>query len=417
MTTRQTLTVIAIIREGCEGRLRNLLNTRGDELLNGDASIDFNGIQTVHFARWVIVAGGVYRNVKVPTRLVFCSNYDGPLHAQLEDLASRVPAALDEIYELCEGYPKDGNRTTQSRMDFLKHGIVGNDAIFIGTPDRTVRQIRQEDELRIALQKYLDQYKSNGKSALEVKRALCDYVFSEKGLVWAKAPPPPRESTWFRLTLFLIAALFLWPLAVLWLIVLRLFFERTDKPLNMKPCDLDPTLVKELERREDIIAQSPFSQLMELKHGRFRFLTIRGVLWLSNFVGRNIFKNGNIMFIPSIHFYAWIILPEGRLLFLSNFAGSWQNYLGDFINKAAFGLNGVLSNCVGFPKTWFLFLKGVYDVEHYKAWARWANIPTQVFYSAYPGLNVKNINNNSKIRAGLFQDMDEEASVDWLRRM
>jgi small subunit ribosomal protein S6 len=33
------------------------------------------------------------------------------------------------------------------------------------------------------------------------------------------------------------------------LILLRLFFERKDKPLNMKPCELDPVLVKELERR------------------------------------------------------------------------------------------------------------------------------------------------------------------------
>ena len=417
MTTRQTLTVLAVIRESSEERLRNLLNTRGDQLLNGHPSIDFSGIETVHFARWVIVPGCVNKGVKVPTRLAFCSNHDGPAEAQLADLVSRVPVALDEIYELCEGYPEEGSRTAQSRTSFLKQRIVNNDAIFIGTPDRTLRQIRQEDELRIALQKYLDNHKSSGKSAVDVKRELRDFVFSEKNLEWAKAPPPPRETTWYRVALLGLAALFLWPFAVLWLIILRLCFERTDKPLNMKPCELDTSLVKELERREDIIAQSPFSQLMELKHGKFRLMTIKGVLWLSNFSGRNIFKNGNIMFIPSIHFYAWVILPEGRLLFFSNFAGSWQNYLGDFINKAAFGLNGVLSNCMGFPKTYFLFFKGVLDVEHYKAWARWANIPTQAFYSAYPGLNVKNINNNSMIRAGLLQDMSEEASIEWLRRM
>ena len=417
MTTRQTLTVIAIIRDGCEDRLRTLLNARGDGMLEGNPSIDFNGIQTVHFARWVVVPGCVSRNQKVPARLAFCSNYDGALDVQLEDLAKYLPQVLDSIYELCEGYPENEKRTAQSRITFLKQRIVGNDAIFIGTPDRTVRQIRQEDELRIALQQHLNTSNGTGKSARELKQWLCDYVRAEKSLAWAKEPPPPRESTWFRVTLLVIAALFLWPFAILWLILLRLFFERKDKPLNMKPCELDPVLVKELERREDIIAQTPFSQLMELKAGRFRLLTIHGVLWLSNFAGRNIFKSGNIMFIPSIHFYAWVILPEGRLLFFSNFAGSWQNYLGDFINKAAFGLNGVLSNCVGFPKTWFLFFKGVLDVEHYKAWARNANVPTQIFYSAYPNLNVKNINNNSKIRAGLLDDMSESAAAEWLRRI
>jgi len=417
MTTRQTLTVIAIIREGCEDRLRMLLNARGDGMLNGNPSIDFNGIQTVHFARWVVVPGCTPPKVKVSPRLVFCSNYDGPLDAQLEDLANRIHEVFDDIYELCEDYPESGKRTIQNRIAFLKERIVENDAIFIGTPDRTVCQIRQEEELRVALQKYLNNSKSAGKSALEVKQRLREYVFAEKSLAWAKVPPPLRESTWFRVMLLVIAALFLWPLAILWLVVLRLCFERTDKPLNMKPCELDATLVKELERREDIIAQTPFSQLMDLKPGRFRLMTIKGVLWLSNFTGRNIFKNGNIMFIPSIHFYTWVILPEGRLLFFSNFAGSWQNYLGDFINKAAFGLNGVLSNCAGFPKTWFLFFKGVHDVEHYKAWARNANIPTQIFYSAYPNLNVKNVNNNSKIRAGLLEDMSETATAEWLRRI
>jgi len=417
MTTRQTLTVITNIREGCEDRLQLLLNALGDGMLNGNPSIDFNGIHTVHFARWVVVPGCTYRNVKVSPRLVFCSNYDGPLDTQLQDLADRIPEALDDIYELCEGYPESGKRNIQNRITFLKERITGNDAIFIGTPDRTVCQIRQEEELRVALQKYLNNSKFAGKSALEVKQRLREYVFAEESLAWAKMPPPLRESTWFRVVLLVIAALFLWPLAILWLVVLRLGFERTDKPLNMKPCELDATLVKELERREDIIAQTPFSQLMDLKPGRFRLMTIKGVLWLSNFTGRNIFKNGNIMFIPSIHFYAWVILPEGRLLFFSNFAGSWQNYLGDFINKAAFGLNGVLSNCAGFPKTWFLFFKGVHDVEHYKAWARNANIPTQIFHSAYPNLNVKNINNNSKIRAGLLDDMSETATAEWLRRI
>src|SRR5215211_2136262 len=182
MTTRQTLTVIAIIREDCEDRLRMLLDARGDGMLNGNPSIDFNGIQTVHFVRWVVVPGCTYRNTKVSPRLVFCSNYDGKLDVQLEELANRLHEVLDEMYELCEGYPESGNRTTQSRIRFLKERIVGNDAIFIGTPDRTVSQIRQEEELRAALQKYLNNSKFAGKSALEVKQRIREYVFAEKSL-------------------------------------------------------------------------------------------------------------------------------------------------------------------------------------------------------------------------------------------
>ncbi len=415
MTFRQTLTVVTVIRDGCVEQLRSLLNARGDTLQTTRPAIPFDTIDTIHMARWVMVDGYDKDGRRAPNRLVFCSNYDNLLKDQLSRLSTDAGTALDEIYELCEGYPEPANRNPSSRAAYLSQHIVDNDCIFIGTPDRTLVQIRQENALRIAMQAYLDKFQTNGKSAREVKAAVRAFVESNPDLSWAKAPAPPRESTWLQVTLLILAAPFLLPFLLLWLLILRLFFERTDKPQNIKPCDLDPTLAPELERREDVAAQSPFSQLMEIKPGKFRLLTLKGVLWLSTYTGRYIFKNGNIMFIPSIHFYNWLILPEGRLLFFSNFDGSWQSYLGDFIDKAAFGLNGVLSNCVGFPKTWFLFFKGVHDVEHYKAWARFANIPTQAWYTAYPTLTVKNINNNSRLRLGLHEDMTEEKAAKWLR--
>ena len=50
-----------------------------------------------------------------------------------------------------------------------------------------------------------------------------------------------------------------------------------------------------------------------------------------------------------------------RLLFLSNFDGSWENYLDDFIDKASIGLTGVWSNTLKFPRTYFLVLGGASD--------------------------------------------------------
>ena len=40
----------------------------------------------------------------------------------------------------------------------------------------------------------------------------------------------------------------------------------------------------------------------------------------------------------------------------SNFDGTWERYLEDFIELAYPGLNGIWSNTVGFPKTRDLFL-------------------------------------------------------------
>jgi hypothetical protein len=410
---------MADVRNGSEEPLRRLLDHHGDMMQNHDAPIAFRNSQTIHFARWLIVEPPRGREADVPTRLVFSCNHDGvPEDAQLREVIALAGGVLDDIYAHCEGYPEARSLTDQARLQYLqKHSIKVN-GIYIGALDRTLRQIRDEDELRTQIQRFLGTRDFAGMDRANVMEAVRQHVFNEPSLSWARQPAPPREKTLLRMILLALVLLPLLPLLVVWLLILRLRYERVEQPLNLMPSGLDPRLTKALEQREDIYVQNQFSQLMEIKAGRFRLLTLRGVLWLSNFLARNFykFKNGEINGIPSIHFYSWIVIDEGkRLLFLSNFDGTWMSYLGDFIDKAAFGLNGVLSNCAGFPRTSFLFFKGVTDVERYKAWARNANIETQCWYTAYPTLNVKNVNTNSRIRRGLLENMDETATAEWLR--
>ncbi|HEX4794548.1 MAG TPA: hypothetical protein VH370_12185 [Humisphaera sp.] len=415
MTDFRTLTVVVDVKRGAESSLRTLVDGFGDTIQNDDAVIRFGRSETIHFARWVLIDPPA-NEPSVPSRLVFSCNHDGPQDAQLKQIIGLASAALDAIYAMCEEYPAPGARNDESRLQYLRTHAAPVNSIFIGAPDRTLLQIRDEARLREGIESFLDSHDFTGRPARDVVKAIRDFVFNESALSWAREPAPPRAVTLPQLILFCIIALPLVPVVLIWLLILRICYERVEKPSNLLPSRLDPALLKILERREDIYVQNQFSQLMDIKAGQFRLLTLRAVLWTANFMGHNLFKNGTINSIPSIHFYSWRIMDGGkRLLFLSNFDGSWQNYLGDFIDKAAFGLNGVLSNCAGFPVTWFLFLKGVTDVEHYKAWARNANIPTQAWYTAYPTLDVKNINMNSTIRLGLLKDMDEQAAADWLR--
>ena len=399
---------------GLRQPLSDLLDRYGDSIQN-DTAFHFDSSDTIHFARWVLV-DPPNSDLQVATRLVFSCNHDGPHKALLEQVARLDHRALDSIYSHCVGYPHESERTEQSRAAYLRANAIKVNAIFIGAPDRTLVQIRDEARLREAIEAFLNTKDFTGKRPTEVLEAIRTNVFTDPALEWATRPAPLRAKTQLKLLLFALAILWLLPALAVWLIILRLCFERVEEPLDLMPSGLKPSLLKTLERREDIYVQNQFSQLMDVKPGTFRLLTLKGVLWTSNFLGRNLFKNGTINSIPSIHFYSWILLDGGkRLLFLSNFDGSWESYLGDFIDKAAPGLNGVLSNCAGFPVTSFLFFKGVTDVEHYKAWARNANIATQVWYTGYPTLNVKNVNMNSKIRLGLLQTMDDLKAADWLR--
>jgi hypothetical protein len=103
------------------------------------------------------------------------------------------------------------------------------------------------------------------------------------------------------------------------------------------------------------------------------------------------------------------------VLFFSNFDGSWERYLGDFVDQVHAGLTSVWSNTEGFPKTCFLLGRGATDEERFKAWTRAHQIPTQLWYSAYPSLTVPNISRNGLICEGLVnRPRTREALSRWL---
>jgi hypothetical protein len=71
---------------------------------------------------------------------------------------------------------------------------------------------------------------------------------------------------------------------------------------------------------------------------------------------------------------------------------------------------------VNFPKTNFLLTGGAYDEEHFLAWSRGTQVPTAVWYAAYPHLSIKNVMNNSYIRNELWQNLSENKARLFLKR-
>ena len=126
---------------------------------------------------------------------------------------------------------------------------------------------------------------------------------------------------------------------------------------------------------------------------------------------------GRIRSRPSYPIRNWALIDNGRrLLFLTNYDGSWENYLDDFIDKASIGLTAIWSNTVNFPRTRFLVFGGARDEKRFKAIARKTQAYTNVWYSAYPNLTVRSIDNNSAIRENLSRSMDGTETELWLQR-
>jgi Dyp-type peroxidase family len=170
----------------------------------------------------------------------------------------------------------------------------------------------------------------------------------------------------------------------------------------------------EIQKREDLRPQNHLTAISVVKFGTLRRLALRLAFYVISIAAQNVFRPGYLGTINTIHFARWILLPgTDRLMFFSNYGGSWESYLEDFITKASEGLTGVWSNTEGFPRARWLFFDGARDGDRFKRWARRQQVPTLFWYSAYPDLNTQRIRINSRIRRGICRASDGEAR-DWL---
>jgi hypothetical protein len=215
-----------------------------------------------------------------------------------------------------------------------------------------------------------------------------------------------------------------WPLLVLlvspllaiaapfYLIQLRRL-EKTDPEL----CDtVDQDHTDALALSEDHDVTNQFSAMGSLKPGLLRLLTAIGVLGTVNYAARHIVRPGRLGRIRTIHFARWVFLDgRKRMVFFSNYDGSVESYMDDFINKTGFGLNASFSNGIGYPRVNWLVMDGCADERKYKEFLRRHTLPTQVWYKAYPGLTAIDLERNTRIRQGLeAPSLGEQEAREWV---
>jgi hypothetical protein len=434
-TDQGILTVVAPITPGRAPALRAVLKEIAAQLPPHPRPpegglVPFARLLTVHFARWVILeeardAGGV----GFPAQLVMSTAYDAPLDRHLAELVSVARAGLDAIYDHCVGYPQAGGRSADRLVAYLRAHTVPPAAVFISTRWRTVTQIRAEAALRDALEDVLDERVADRAAPPppeEIRAALIAHVARTPELQWALEPAASPASAWWlghygRLVAIvagLIAGLpILLPIGIVMLLLLRRA-ERRDDALAPAAALPDLGQLDALTQLEDFDVQNQMTLVSVVKPGRLRRLVLQAVVLYARFRIAYIDTKGALVGIPSIHFAHWNLIDGGRrLLFLSNYDGTWESYLGEFIDRAASGLTAVWSNTLGFPRTRFLALDGARDEQGFKAWVRTQQIPTEVWYAAYPRRSVVNINNDTALRAGLSAPLRGAALAAWLRRL
>jgi hypothetical protein len=422
MPHQVALTLAAHVRPGQVESLQKTLATMGDGV-SDPSVIDFGALEGVHFARFVVV--DETRDLEgrpLAALLLYMSDLDVSSERHLRQLVDTAGDVVDRLFGHCEGYPFSPGR--QDRLEYLRRRRIKEQAFYVNTVGRTARQIREEAVLRDRLEDFLDRSPDlRDKDAVEIRRAVRSYVQADRTLSSALKPPPGldlpfRVRELAHLVLVPLVVLTLLPLLLLaapiFLVLLRRH-ERSDDAPRIKP---SPELVQELAALEDHLVHNPFTAIGFVKPGRFRRLTLTAVLFAIDYTTRHVFNRGNLAGVKTIHFARWVFLDDQRrVVFASNYDGSLESYMDDFIDKISWGLNIVFSNGYGYPKARWLVFDGARDELAFKDYLRVHQVPTRVWFSAYGRLSSANVANNERIRAGLLGELDAEGSERWVEAL
>lgn len=420
MTEHGGLSLLFNIKEDRMQALVGLLNQLSDNMYDSDL-IPYRKLTTIHLSRWVILEKTENAfGEPIPSHLYFETNYDGNEADHVNQLLDYASTGLVEILKHCEGFPEVENVSRDDLHAYIMRHWVKNEGLFIGAWGRSVEQIHQEKKLREDIENYLDENREElvKKSSLEIRNQIRDYFWETAP--WSRKPMASRNLKqkfvyYGTIASLVLRGIILFPLILLTVIFffVKLRLIELKEPLTSDK--VDKSRVSMLENREAYNTQSQFSAVGNIKPGWFRFAFLKGSLWMINRVSRFVMNKGRLGTIPTIHFARWIFIDNNkRLLFISNVDGNSEQYLTDFINKQAGPMSAVFCHTQDFPKTRWLVLDGARDYRRFLTWSRMKQIPSQVWYSAYPDLTVKNINNNTAIRQGLYGSMTNREAQNWL---
>ncbi|HEY5704884.1 MAG TPA: hypothetical protein VIS96_04855 [Terrimicrobiaceae bacterium] len=430
MTPQSDFMVLGTINPEREAELRRLLESMNDapgHVNPSNALIPFGQFDTVHVARFVILkdnspddvlAYGLPRR-DYPLYLAFLGNVDGDADIFLEDVARRASPGLRAIFSCCKGLSPETDL-----FDWMKRNSRFPAAAYTNWLGRTVRRVREEAALHEALENYVQNNAAvlAGLSPSEIHAALWRFVDAEKSagrLTLSKESPTPlkwRIDNLLRLIvpplLTLLASPILIPVGLVFLSRIRRL-EKTDPELSVR---VDQAYSDGLAKFEDHDVTNQFSIMGSIKPGSVRLWTAIFVLRLVDYFARHVYKRGRFARIRTIHFARWVFLDDRkRMAFFSDYDGSFEGYMDDFINKVGFGLNVVFSNFVGYRRTNWLIFDGCADEPKHKELERHHTIPTQAWYKAYPSLTAVDLERNIRIRRGLESSlMSDKEAREWV---
>lgn len=430
MTPQFHFMVVAPVPAAGIEDLRNLLltmNLAGGDADPANAVLPFGEFPRLHFARFVVLSDRTMQDITVyglpapsyPTYLAFLGEFDGPDEDIFEEFAEHAGAGLSQIFSHCEDF-----QTWRDIAGWMRTHDVPVSAMYINQLGRTMLSVRENVALYDALQTHIvgNDAALRTQSAAGMFAQLKRFVSGEvqQGRL-SLTPEQPTPTGWqLRQILHLIAIpivlLLLSPLLLLLSpLIIFLLWRHESADLEIAP-RIDLEHANALAAIEDRDTTNQFSAFGSIKPGPFRRWLLVFVLWIIQYTTQHIYNRGRLARVSTIHFARWVWVDgHKRLFFASNYDGSLEAYMDDFINKVSFGLNAVFSNGIGYPTSRWLIAQGAKDEQKFKYYIRRHQLPTEVWYNAHPGLSAYAMQRNEAIRQGIERDSMTEAEASaWL---
>jgi hypothetical protein len=425
MIPQSNFMVLAAVTPSREAELRLLLASMNDapgRVNANNALFPFAQFDRIHVARFLIIDDKTTGDVSAynlppanyPLYLCFLGDIDGDADSFLDDVVTRAEKGLRTLFGCCDGYDAGTDL-----WQYVRDHRVESSANYINWLGRTVNDVREEAALHDALQTFV----RGGPSvtARELHRAAQKFVRDETAVGrLTLTPDPPTPLGWKIRNVahlvgvpvaLIIASPALVVAGVLGVLQLRQM-EKTDPVL----CDrCDPAHSEDLALLEDHDVTNQFTAMGTLKPGALRLWSTIAAFFAIDYAARHVFNRGGLARVRTIHFARWVFLDKRRrAVFFSNYDGSLEAYMDDFINKVGFGLNVAFNGGIGYPRTRWLALDGCSDERSFKEYLRRHQVPTQVWYKAYPGLTAVDLERNTRIRRGLEVDsLSEPEAAEW----
>ncbi len=391
----------------------------------------------IHFARLVLLEEP--SSGALSSSLLFESNFDTTFEdaeqARFEHLmllCDKIREPLSSVFQYCSGFAPE--LAAEQLAESLAERQVQASAAYQGHTHRDLARIRLEQHLRNVLLDFFAQApkalpRELYHAAREHVRLRCGNDPQLAGLnVDQPAPPAPNAALRSqRLGAGLGAWLENLSSDLLAFVFSQLHnirrWQKQDPEYDLRGrqeawSDADRRAFLEIAQTEDHALQNALTHVVPLK-GADRLALLLFSHGYIDTMARNHFNDiGQLGGIPTIHFAKWLLIDDStRLVFFSNYDSSWESYLGDFVDRAAIGLNLAWTLTAEYPKTSYLTGLGASDEERFKAWSRAYQRPTQVFYTAYPELGLAAVNNNTWIRCGLHHPPGAAELRAWFRRL